>query len=114
MHEVLLDSITHKLVPIRRKQLRAQERRSVEDIVFLRLHRPSAKLEIMNAQTDTYPLIKLSHPDLDGRGLLIMLRLVQADLLLDDLAKQEREQLLVIARLGEVLAEALHSSSQRG
>ena len=35
------------------------------------------------------------------------LHLEQADLLLDDLAEEEREQLLVIARLGEVLAEAL-------
>ena len=54
-----------------------------------------------------YPIVEFG--DLDGNRLwlLMTLELEQADLLFNELTKQEREQLFVVTSLGEVLAEAL-------
>lgn len=58
-------------------------------------------------EVSTYPFVQLGGLDGNGIGLRVPLQLVVARLLLDDLPEKEREQLLVVARLREVLAEAL-------
>lgn len=55
----------------------------------------------------TYSLVELWDFDRDDVGLLVALELVQAYFLLDDLPKEEREQLFVVAGLSEVFAETL-------
>lgn len=60
----------------------------------------------------TYSLVELWDFDRDDVGLLVALKLVQAYFLLDDLPKEERKQLLVVASLSEILAESLCRMSQ--
>ena len=60
-----------------------------------------------NEARKTYPLVQLGHLDRDRFGLLMPLQLVEPRFLLHDLAQHEREQLFVVACLGEVFAEAL-------
>ena len=57
----------------------------------------------------TYPLVELCHGHGDQLGLPVALQLEEARLFLDDLAEEEREQLFMVARLCEILAEALYT-----
>ena len=57
----------------------------------------------------TYTLIKLGDANCDLFRVLATLSLVQASFVLDDLAEEECQKFLVVAGLGEVLAEALRN-----
>ena len=61
----------------------------------------------------TYPLVELGNGHGDQLGLPMALQLEKARLFLDDLAEEEREQLFVVTRLCEILAEALYTHAIR-
>ena len=87
--ECLFDIAVYEAIPICREQTRAQERRRIVNVVLLR------------------PLIKLSDGERNLLWLFMALQLVEAHFVLDDLAKQECEELFVVPGLRKVFAEAL-------
>ncbi len=61
----------------------------------------------------TYPFVELGNGHGDQLGLPMALQLEEACLFLDDTSKEEGEQLFVVARLCEVLAEALPNEKEK-
>ena len=111
--ETLLNDVSIESVAVRGKQATLHERRRVVNIVFLRLLRERGQhVDTGVPVSRTYPLIELCDGHGDQLGLAVALQLKEACLFLDDLAKQERKEFFMIARLREVLAEALHARTR--
>ncbi len=90
------------------EQARPQEWLRIVDVVFLGLSR--IMLVKNNLEDNIQPHLFIELSDVDGNlvGLLVSLQLIEADLVFDNLAEQERQQLFVIFCLREILSEALH------
>ena len=108
MREHLFNRIVLQLITIRSEQLRPQEWRRIKDIVFLRLASAIAiSLRRSSALEPTHPFIQLGSLDGNDLRLLIVVQLIISRLFFHDLPQDEREQLFMVTRLREVLAEAL-------
>lgn len=59
------------------------------------------------SKTYTHTFIKFGYFNRDKLRLLVALQLIESGFVLNKLAEEERQQFLVIPRLGEILAESL-------
>jgi hypothetical protein len=68
---------------------------------------PHVSVRFPGNKSNTYPLFQFRDFNRDEIGLVTTLQLIEPSLVLDQLAKQERQEFFVVLRLRQVLPESL-------